>query len=154
MTQITEAKTRNSLKQYKSVYVLKLQINSFSHTTSPADYLVISKDRTIFLECKQVTKGKRFDKDRLTQEQDLLYYESFFNDDFHKSFVLINFWNSTAKNSHAFLLNIKDYLRLKNNSKNKKSITLKEFLESKTELNVLKGGFWDLQKIFWRGDKK
>lgn len=105
-----------SLSQRSDLWYIKLQVNSLAHTRTPADYLIISQNYNYLVECKQVDLRKnpknRFTFDRLTQEQDLLYFENKFGK--NKSFVLILLLNRMLKKSHFYLIPIDYYIYIKN----------------------------------------
>lgn len=121
---------RDSLKLLNEKYwYLKLQVNPLSHTVSPADFLVITNKRNYLIEVKEVklndSKGS-FVFDRLKQKDALETFESFFPH--NKSFVFIFFREKKIPKSKAFLIPIKEYVRMENEI-GKKSGNVSDFIQ-------------------------
>lgn len=134
-----------SLKVRLDLWYLKLQVNPFAYTKSPADYIVIAENNIYLIECKQVDLRKnnknRYTFDRLTQENDLLNFQC----DKGYSYVCILFLERRLNISHCYLIDIEYYVQIKNII-NKKSLTLKDMKENfeGCKVDILKGGILDL----------
>lgn len=117
-----------SLKQLKNTWYIKLQVHPLSHTRSPADFLVITKDRRYLIECKQVdmrkNKKNTWRLNRFTQLEDMsefgrIHYKN-------KPYLLICFLHKYVDKSDYYLIPVFVY---KQKTKNliKKSLRFDEF---------------------------
>ncbi len=98
-----------SLKHFGNWY-LKLQVMPLAHTTSPADFIVITQNYNYLIECKQVTckeKNNYFYIDRLTQNLDLLSFENVSTN--NRAFVILLFWHGSLKKSNCFIIPIQSF---------------------------------------------
>jgi len=109
-----------SLKHFGNWY-LKLQVMPLAHTTSPADFIVITQNYNYLIECKQVTcksvnckedmqgtrKNYYFYIDRLTQNLDLLSFENVSMN--NRAFVILLFWHGSLKKSNCFIIPIQSF---------------------------------------------
>jgi len=96
------------------------------YTSVPGDFLVLSKDKNILVECKECTRGV-FTFDRLTQKRDLMKFKASFPH--HKAYILFCFWNNKIIDSDYFLVDIDEMVKFINESE-KKSANLKDFLSN------------------------
>lgn len=133
---------------YKDIYYIKLHNQPLSHQTSPADYIILTKNNNILIECKQC-KSKRFEFSRLTQLTDLLLFEKVL--DKNESYLLLMFYKTRLGNSDIFLIPIKIFKQYIDNSI-KKSINNIECLKyfNNYKLNIKKGGFLDLCNFIYK----
>lgn len=89
----------------RSVWYMKLQVSTFAHKTTPADFLISNGKHISLVECKGVTckEGKgRFDFKRLTQIEDLCSFATWEKN--HKSFVLLAYFDKRWKDSETYMI--------------------------------------------------
>lgn len=104
------------------IWYMKIQNNPLAHKQTPADFIIITKDFNILIECKE-TKTDRFTFNRLTQEIELDMFNSIQLK--NVSYILICFWGKRLKDSDIYLLDIKSFKYFKS-SWSKNSITRQE----------------------------
>ena len=85
------------------VWYMKLQVNVNAHTATPADYIILTKNKRILVECKEC-RGKSFTFDRLTQYGHLSAFVAAPGSNY--SYVLICFWLGTKKKSLYYMIPI------------------------------------------------
>lgn len=104
----------------------KFQTNALSHIAGPADFLVLTPDRNVLVECKEC-KQRVLKLDRLTQLESLLTFENALPSR-NKSFLVVCFWNQSKKNSDYFVVNTPFFIqKLLVTRWKKKSINQDEF---------------------------
>lgn len=124
----TESKFSNWCKS-KGLYRIKLQVNIdtgrigfMKARAMVSDFLVLSKDKTYFVEVKEVLKNDSFPNSRFRQQFKLTKLANTFPDSHIRCYLLINF---IAYNK-VVLINVKDYFILQNKI-NQKVLKLTEF---------------------------
>ena len=124
----TESKFSGWCKS-KGLYRIKLQVNIdtgrigfMKARAMPADFLVLSKEKTYFVEVKEVLKNDSFPNSRFRQQFKLTKLANQFIDTHIKCYLLINF----VVNNKVVLIDVKDYYKLQNKV-NQKSLKLTEF---------------------------
>lgn len=98
-----ESYFRKYLNSRDDIWFLKLQNSHFAAT--PADFIILTKDKRILVECKQVEykdDSSSFSFERLTQENELGLFES--KDYNNQAFILLMFWNKRLKNSFIYFI--------------------------------------------------
>lgn len=136
MVNRTEQIFRKSLNKYTDWYFMKLQVNELAHCKTPADFLILTPQFRYLVECKQVKlkDGKgAFSFNRLTQEEDLFYFED--KQTYNRSFILIAFLERYLKKSSLFLIPIYSYKAFIQRL-GKKSGNLKDFNKELEEFKV------------------
>ena len=95
--EITEGKFSAWCKN-KGLFRLKLQVNVdtgrigfMKARAMPSDFLAISKDKTYFVEVKEVLKADSFPNSRFRQQFKLTKLSKFFDNGHIECYVLINF---------------------------------------------------------------
>jgi hypothetical protein len=146
MGEKTERIVRNSLKDM-NVWFQKLQ--NIHATTTPADFLILTEQYRYLIEVKEVKIYKgylSFSFDRLTQEQDLIYFNKKFNN--NRSVVILNFLDRTLKKSHIYFISIDRYLLMKKDI-GKKSINIDQmdYYFNGFKIDILPGSKLDLKKF-------
>ena len=151
----TEVKLRESLKVFgNKVWFMKIQQNPLSGYPSPADFLVLTEDSRILIECKQtnLSSSKSFSMKRLTQEMDLIQFERAFNS--HRAYVLLCFWGRRMDKSYYFMLPIDAYLTIKGEMGliNRKSINYQYLLDRQKQylMPILKGSLLDIWEFLYK----
>jgi len=121
----TEAKFSGWCKS-KGYYRIKLQVNVdygrvgfMKARAMPADFLVLSKDKTFFVEVKEVLKADSFPTSRFRQQFKLTKLSNTFPNSHVKCYILINF---VAHNKVA-LIEVNRYFNLRNKV-NQKSLKI------------------------------
>lgn len=147
MVQRAERVLKEYLKSNSNLWWIKLQ--NIHTTKTPADFLVLEKERRYLIECKEInlTKGySSFSFDRLTQEDDLLKFIKLHDN--NNSCIFFLFRERTLKKSFMFFIPIDEYISIKEN-RVKKSLNLSEFLEYFSDRQVfVKNGIVDLNIYF------
>ena len=104
----------------------KFQTNALSHLAGPADFLVLTPDKNVLVECKEC-RQKVFKLDRLTQMESLLSFEKTLPSR-NKSFVVFVFWGGSKKNSDYFVVGIQTFInKILATKWKKRSINQNEF---------------------------
>ena len=140
--QILESIFQKSLNQYKHKwYFEKLQVNRFAHCKTSADYNVFTPQYRYKVECKETDirkENKSFPFSRLTQKDELIYFENHQINNFSR--VLLSFRRKFIRDSEFFLVPIKIFVDLER-SINKKSVNLIDLNNkvSQYKVKVLKG---------------
>ena len=116
-------------------WYLKLQVIPLAHKTMPADFIVLTNNGKYLIECKEVKcdeKGfGRFDLSRLSQLNDLLYFNNMYKDT--EAYVFILFWNNRLDKSILKIFRPDD-IKLKMDI-GLKSIASNEFLNNNIIIN-------------------
>jgi len=93
------------------------------YTSVPGDFILVSKDKNVIIECKECTRGV-FTFDRLTQKRELMRFKAAFPH--HKAYVLICFWDNKIMDSDYFLIDIDELVKFIDESE-KKSGNITDF---------------------------
>jgi len=116
-----------------NLWHLKLQCNPLAHTALPADFIILTHEYKYLIECKESKNGV-FVFDRLTQQDDLINFERF--SDNNKSYVMLLFWQERLKNSYLFIIPIQSFIIFMDKI-GKKSANLEDFKENFTPIIYL-----------------
>lgn len=108
-----EGDLTKALKQI-NCYSLKLHNNPMAHQTTPADYLIITRNNNYLIECKQCSNDS-LAFSRLTQLQDLLIFQKKYTNTF--SYILLMYYTGRIDKSDIYLIPV---LYLNNIIKNHK----------------------------------
>jgi hypothetical protein len=141
MTQRLESDLRKTLnKRYAGTYFLKLFNHPITHRRTPSDFLVLTEDKNLLIECKE-TRKLRFDFSRLTQYNDMALFEAALLR--NSSYLLIMFYSGRLLKSSVFLVPIA-HIPI-----NFKSISLKdaEVLWADFKVEILGNGLFNLDRI-------
>lgn len=135
-----ESYFRDYLKSRNDIWFLKLQNSHFAAT--PADFIVLTKDKRILVECKQVEykdDSSSFSFERLTQENELGLFEA--KDYNNQAFILLMFWNKRLKNSFVYFIPFMTYCKHKDMLLNsgRKSISVGYLHDNLFNVNVVNG---------------
>lgn len=125
--QVTEQYFREAILCMDNIHVDKIQVNPFAFTSTTADYFIQTETSDCMVECKQITiKDKKhvLDIHRLTQEFKLVEWDKRFKR--NKSFVFINWWKGSKKNSFAYMVPITAWMKFRKTYK-KSTIGLEDF---------------------------
>ena len=93
------------------------------YTAVPADFIVITKDKNILIECKECNNNV-FVFERLTQKRSLLEFKAKFLH--HYSYVVLCFWGGKIEDSAYFVIDIDNFIDFIDKI-GKKSANLKDF---------------------------
>ena len=146
-----EEKLSNTLKNnYPEVYYLKLQVMPLAFHPMPADFIVLTDKKNFLIECKEISYTNFFKSgfpfSRITQEESLIIFSKKFK--FNYSYILLGIYKGSIKKSDLYLISIEDWKIFKN-SFDKKSFNCKDiFLLNKFKIQVKKGSFLDISKLF------
>lgn len=103
MKQRLESDFRNMIKNDHDIWYLKLQVMPLAYSPTPADFIILTEEKRLLVECKQC-KDSAFPFRRLTQEKALTGFDGRWGN--HHSFVLLCFWNGSIKSSSYFFVPI------------------------------------------------
>jgi hypothetical protein len=118
------------------IWYMKIQNNPLAHKQTPADFIVLTKDRNILIECKE-TKTDRFTFDRLTQETDLELFAA--AQPRNVACILLCFWNKRLKGSDVYLMDINNFKHFKSGW-SKSSITQPEAKHAWKDFKIMNTG--------------
>lgn len=149
----TEQHFKDSCLQNPNIkYITKVQVNPFAFTSTEGDFRIQTITDEVFVECKQVdvrkyiarSKEPKFQISRLSQEADLLEFESILPR--NKSYIFLNYWYGDKVKSLSLLIPIKYWWEFRCNNRKIKSLDMDSAIENFNQFKVslLKGTnkFW------------
>ena len=125
----TESILRNNLSRFKGHwYFLKLQVNSFAFTRSPADFIVLNSKGSYLVECKQIDlrKGNKFSFNRLSQENDLVNFQLISMPE-NVAWLFFGFIQKSFKESQFFLIPFSEFQKVRFLCAKRQFFDLEEF---------------------------
>jgi hypothetical protein len=141
---------RNSVKESNlKCWLKKQQVMPLAHQTSPADFIVITEGNNNLVECKEsnLLKSKpTFDRDRLTQHDELVAFANIFPH--HHAYVVLLFWAGSVAKSDAFMvpINIWDQ-KLEEFPKRTISVADAREIFAQYRLDPDKGSVWSASQV-------
>lgn len=138
MTQHLEKHIKKILNGIPNSYNMKIQVNSFAHKKTPADFLLLTDKHNYMIECKECA-GTSFPFRRLTQKEDLVKFSLAMKRNIGA--IVLCFWHGRINKSSFYVLNIFQFLKLMN-SVNKKSVNMEDLNEYYISYIDLRRGEW------------
>lgn len=105
MKQRLEGYLSSWLKNNPEMWYQKNQVNQLAHTQSVGDFLILTKNKRYVVECKEtkvVNEKFLFPHDRVTQLNDLMLFDNFFEN--NASYILFLFWTGRLKKSGLYIV--------------------------------------------------